>query len=72
MKYDEEETLKEGKATLLHGTERDEMVQSLTSFFGRMVVCGAFKMPDKRDSDRFPDLRLKRVDEMINDAWTGR
>ena len=27
-------------------------------------------MPNERDNDRFPDLRLKRVDDMIKDAWS--
>lgn len=27
-------------------------------------------MPDERDNDRFPELRLKRVEDMIKDAWS--
>ena len=37
VKFDDEETLIQGKTTLLQGTERDEMVRSLTTLFGLMV-----------------------------------
>lgn len=37
VEYDDEDTLIAGKTTLLQGTERDEMVRSLTTLFGLMV-----------------------------------
>ena len=73
MKYDDEETLRQGKATILQETSRDEMVRSLTSLFGQMTVHGYFRMPESnRQNNKFPDLKLKRVDEMIKEVWVGR
>lgn len=49
------------------------MVQSLTSLFGRLTNHGHFKLPENdRRSGEFPDLNLKRVDDMIRDVWSGR
>ena len=50
VEYDDEKTLIAGKPTLLQGTERDEMVRSLTTLFG-LMVCWNFP-PDMGQSSQ--------------------
>ncbi|KAF2689455.1 NAD(P)-binding protein [Lentithecium fluviatile CBS 122367] len=78
-KYDSMEMLKEGRITELPGQKEvypffpKEMMQGFLAAFGVMFEQGVFDFkPERSLNQRFPEVRMRGVRELVMEAWKGK
>lgn len=50
-----------------------DMAKMMTAFFGRIIVSGLLNIPEEvRVTEKYPEIRLTTVGELLEKAWATR
>ena len=74
MVFDSPEKVQEGKVTVPKMPPRcpysEDEVYEMTALVSRLTIAGVFDLPKTdRLNDRFPDIPMKRLRDLMCDAW---